>query len=98
MLMFMLRLIHRLSCLDYHHLPETRSRLLPSEILDVIPCKQWRYVPSKDNPADFIFRSTSPKYLPDCSVLWEGPQSLTTEEAIKFKGQKRHQQTCYNRN
>ncbi|GFU98883.1 DUF5641 domain-containing protein [Trichonephila clavipes] len=51
-----------------------------SEILD-IPCKQWRYVPSKENPVDLGSRGMSPKDLPDCSLWWEGPQWLCSEEA-----------------
>ncbi|GFT04595.1 uncharacterized protein TNCV_333711 [Trichonephila clavipes] len=51
------------------------------ENLDIIPCKQWSYVPSKDNPADLGSRDMSPKDLPDCSLWWEGPQWLFSEEA-----------------
>ncbi|GFX59707.1 DUF1758 domain-containing protein [Trichonephila clavipes] len=52
-----------------------------SEILD-IPCKQWRYVPSKENPANLGSRRMLPKDLPDCiDYGGEGPQWLSTEEA-----------------
>ncbi|GFV32058.1 uncharacterized protein TNCV_21161 [Trichonephila clavipes] len=52
-----------------------------SKILDIIPSKQWRYVPSKENPANLGSTGISPKDLPDCSLWWEGPPWLTTEKA-----------------
>ncbi|GFY74572.1 uncharacterized protein TNIN_107771 [Trichonephila inaurata madagascariensis] len=39
-----------------------------SKILDIISCKQWYYVPSKENTADFGSKGMSPKDLPDCSL------------------------------
>ncbi|KAF8784540.1 hypothetical protein HNY73_010203 [Argiope bruennichi] len=52
-----------------------------SEILDLIPQNRWRYVPSKENPADIGSRGLSPKDLPDCRLWWEGPTFLTSSEA-----------------
>ncbi|GFS59579.1 uncharacterized protein TNIN_142571 [Trichonephila inaurata madagascariensis] len=43
-----------------------------SEILNIILCKQWRYVLLKKNPVDLGSRDMSPKDLPDCSLWWEG--------------------------
>ncbi|KAF8782359.1 hypothetical protein HNY73_012655 [Argiope bruennichi] len=51
-----------------------------SEILDLIPQNRWRYVPSKENPADIGSRGLSPKDLPDCRLWWEGPTFLTSSE------------------
>ncbi|GFX13942.1 DUF1758 domain-containing protein [Trichonephila clavipes] len=39
------------------------------------------YSKTRENPADHGSRGMSPKYLPDCSLWWEGPQWLSTEEA-----------------
>ncbi|KAF8790738.1 hypothetical protein HNY73_005714 [Argiope bruennichi] len=52
-----------------------------SEILDLIPQNRWRYVPSKENPADIGSRSLSSKDLPDCRLWWEGPTFLSSSEA-----------------
>ncbi|XP_055938208.1 uncharacterized protein LOC129968376 [Argiope bruennichi] len=52
-----------------------------SEILDLIPQNRWRYVPSKENPADIGSRGLFPKDLPDCRLWWEGPTCLTSSEA-----------------
>ncbi|CAL1286661.1 unnamed protein product [Larinioides sclopetarius] len=52
-----------------------------SEILERIPRSRWRYVPTKENPADIGSRGVSPKDLPDCRLWWEGPQFLSSSEA-----------------
>ncbi|CAL1293798.1 unnamed protein product [Larinioides sclopetarius] len=52
-----------------------------SEILDRIPRSRWRYVPTKENPADIGSRGVSPKNLTDCRLWWEGPHFLSSSEA-----------------
>ncbi|GBN00839.1 hypothetical protein AVEN_51827-1 [Araneus ventricosus] len=52
-----------------------------SEILDLIPWNRWRYVATKENPADIGPRGVSPKDLPDCLLWWEGPTWLSSPEA-----------------
>ncbi|GFW41821.1 DUF1758 domain-containing protein [Trichonephila clavipes] len=44
-----------------------------SEIMEVLPTKHWRHVPSKENPADIASRGIHPKCLPDCKLWWQGP-------------------------
>ncbi|GFS91899.1 uncharacterized protein TNCV_1930791 [Trichonephila clavipes] len=44
-----------------------------SEIMEVLPTKHWRHVPSKENPADIASRGIDPKCLPDCKLWWQGP-------------------------
>ncbi|GFR23215.1 uncharacterized protein TNCT_714871 [Trichonephila clavata] len=51
-----------------------------SEILDLIPCNNWYYVPMKENPADLGSRGMSPKDLLDCRLWWEGPPWLTNKD------------------
>ncbi|GFT94334.1 integrase catalytic domain-containing protein [Trichonephila clavipes] len=47
-----------------------------SEIIEVLPTKHWRHVPSKENPADIASRGIDPKCLPDCKLWWQGPPWL----------------------
>jgi len=42
--------------------------------------QQWRYVPTKHNPADVITRGTSVKKLSTNSLWWHGPSYLTMKE------------------
>ncbi|GFU47968.1 integrase catalytic domain-containing protein [Trichonephila clavipes] len=49
------------------------------EILEVLPTKHWRHVPSKENPADIASRGINPKCLPDCKLWWQGPPWLRQE-------------------
>ncbi|GFV63868.1 pao retrotransposon peptidase superfamily [Trichonephila clavipes] len=50
-----------------------------SEIMEVLPTKHWRHVPSKENPADIASRGIDPKCLPDCMLWWQGPPWLRLE-------------------
>ncbi|GFU87677.1 uncharacterized protein TNCV_2935991 [Trichonephila clavipes] len=50
-----------------------------SEIMEVLPTKHWRHVPSKENPADIASLGIFPKCLPDCMLWWQGPPWLRLE-------------------
>ncbi|GFX53839.1 uncharacterized protein TNCV_1597851 [Trichonephila clavipes] len=50
-----------------------------SEIMEVLPTKHWRHVPSKENPADIASRGIDPKCLADCMLWWQGPPWLWLE-------------------
>ncbi|GFW85018.1 integrase catalytic domain-containing protein [Trichonephila clavipes] len=50
-----------------------------SEIMEVLPTKHWRHVPSKENPADIASRGIDPKCLPDCKLWWQGLPWLRLE-------------------
>ena len=42
--------------------------------------QQWRYVPTKDNPADLLSRGMSTSDLVEDSLWWSGPEFLKTSE------------------
>ncbi|GFW25897.1 putative gag-pol protein [Trichonephila clavipes] len=50
-----------------------------SEIMEALPTKHWRHVPSNENPADIASRGIDPKCLPDCMLWWQGPPWLRLE-------------------
>lgn len=47
-----------------------------SQILEVLPRSSWRYVKSKDNPADAASRGLSPNDLKKSDLWWQGPPWL----------------------
>ena len=49
-----------------------------SQIQDLIPPAQWRYVPTADNPADLSSRGTSPEALVKSHLWWHGPLWLSS--------------------
>ncbi|XP_059225962.1 uncharacterized protein LOC131998022 [Stomoxys calcitrans] len=56
-----------------------RSRV--TGIKNLVSQAQWRYVKSKENPADLGSRGVSPDKLVDSKLWWEGPQWLLLPEA-----------------
>ncbi|UYV78572.1 hypothetical protein LAZ67_16002037 [Cordylochernes scorpioides] len=68
---------------------KTLSRTLPtfvgnrvSEIQACRKIKQWRHVPSKDNPADIAFRGTMSSGLRDSQLWWKGPTWLAASPEL----------------
>ncbi|GFQ97087.1 uncharacterized protein TNCT_650501 [Trichonephila clavata] len=53
-----------------------------SEIIEVLPTKHWRHVPSKENPADIASRGIDPKYLPE-GLLNSRPLSYVNDSDIE---------------
>ncbi|GFW44422.1 integrase catalytic domain-containing protein [Trichonephila clavipes] len=58
-----------------------------SEIMEVLPTKPWRHVPSKENPADIATRGIDPKCLPDCMLWWHEPPWLRLETSSWLKAE-----------
>ncbi|UYV63775.1 hypothetical protein LAZ67_2005592 [Cordylochernes scorpioides] len=68
---------------------KTLSRTLPtfvgnrvSEIQASRKIKQWRHVPSKDNPADIASRGTMGSGLRDSQLWWKGPTWLAASPEL----------------
>lgn len=49
-----------------------------TEIQTLSDSKQWRYIDTKNNPADLGTRGICPKELPNLSLWWNGPKCLLT--------------------
>lgn len=47
-------------------------------IQDKVPSRQWRHVPTGDNPADVVSRGTSPRELIQHRLWWHGPPWLSS--------------------
>ncbi|XP_033229678.1 uncharacterized protein LOC117181223 [Belonocnema kinseyi] len=52
-----------------------------AHIHELVPNAKWRYVPTKDNPADCASRGLFPEELEDNPLWWHGPQWLTKHSA-----------------
>lgn len=59
--------------------PFVRNRI--SEIQESTAGDKWRYVPSKDNPADLVSRGARADSIGDCSLWWSGPNFLQSCES-----------------
>lgn len=46
---------------------------------------EWRYIKSKDNPADLISRETTPEQLNNSALWWEDPKWLKTGDNFQEK-------------
>ncbi|KAJ2954551.1 hypothetical protein O0L34_g2836 [Tuta absoluta] len=49
-----------------------------TQITSIIPANQWRYVNTKENPADCATRGLLPSQLIDFKLWWSGPQWLNS--------------------
>nr|CAI5834267.1 unnamed protein product [Callosobruchus analis] len=52
-----------------------------SEIQTLTSDSQWRYIGTKDNPADLVSRGAYPHELGSKSIWWNGPEFLSKPEA-----------------
>lgn len=58
--------------------PFVRNR--PIEIQESTDVSRWRYVPSADNPADFLIRGMNPNLIESSILWWHGPSWLGRDE------------------
>ncbi|CAH2108852.1 unnamed protein product [Euphydryas editha] len=47
-----------------------------SEILDITSSRNWRHVPTHENPADLISRGVEPSAMKSLDLWWSGPKFL----------------------
>ncbi|KRZ28867.1 hypothetical protein T4C_8238 [Trichinella pseudospiralis] len=57
--------------------PFVKNRV--ESIHELVKPEDWRYCPTKDNPADVITRGTTLKKLKDNNLWWNGPKWLHNE-------------------
>ena len=50
-----------------------------SNIQEILPRKNWDYVPTKENPADVASRGTTVSELLDNELWWKGPSLLSDD-------------------
>ncbi|KMQ90403.1 hypothetical protein RF55_9844 [Lasius niger] len=51
-------------------------------IQDLVPAERWRYVPTRENPADLATRGVTPSELADHRIWWRGPPWI--EKAAEY--------------
>lgn len=71
--------------LGWLHTPSTRLKVFVRnrvhEILECTKTHSWRYVPSKDNPADLVSRGVKADRISTSLLWWSGPNYLKLNES-----------------
>ncbi|XP_049886542.1 uncharacterized protein LOC126381028 isoform X1 [Pectinophora gossypiella] len=60
--------------------PFVRHRVC--EIQEGFPEQSWRYVPTKENPADLVSRGLSANLISDSTLWWSGPSFLLSDPTL----------------